>query len=155
MRMLNRAKTKRNTISLKVAARRFLRWNLKGLEIVTPRRGVWIEDYTQDKAGKTKTCVACKIGLVMIGRYGLTRAASRRFGPSYSEDNDLLEATLDYGPQTECPVASCDHSGFSGSWELEGPIGHFPLGVVVEHLFEKHKKSVMWIDSWLGVLADG
>ena len=63
------------TASLKVAARRFLRWNQKGQEVAGPRRGIWIKAQ-YDLDGNLASCAACKIGLVMIGRYGFKRLLS-------------------------------------------------------------------------------
>ena len=52
--------------SLKVAAKNLLRWNLKGQATgAKPKRGTYL---FQKKEGQT--CYACKIGLVMLGRWG-------------------------------------------------------------------------------------
>ena len=59
------------TVSLKVAAGRMLKWNQKGRKLAQPQRGAFIVRNVE-----TGSCVACKIGLVMIGRYGLSRASS-------------------------------------------------------------------------------
>lgn len=126
-------KEKKMTISLKVAARRFLRWNQKGCEFAQPRRGIWIE-----RSEATGKCVACKIGLVMIGRYGISKAVDSENG---REHTSLMRATLNYGPNIDCPISDCWHVKRS-------------FGVVVEHLFEKHKWSVNKIDKWLAELSE-
>ena len=122
------------TVSLRVAAGRMLRWNQKGREVATPRRGLWIEHNLE-----TGACLACKIGLVMIGRYGLNKAT----GGFSSEDSNLRKATVNYGPDIFCPVNGCWHHATRR-----------PLGYVVEGLFEKHKWSVNKIDKWLAELAE-
>lgn len=122
------------SISLKVAAGRLLKWNKKGREIATPRRGDWIE--VNADTGK---CIACKIGLVMIGRYGINKAQDYG-GSDYG--NGRLTATLRYGPVIACPVRGCS----------EHPTRR--LGWVIEGLFEYHKWSVNRIDKWLAELAE-
>ena len=127
-------------VSLKVAAGRMLRWNQKGRKVATPRRGDWVS-----RNSSNNRCTACKIGLVMIGRYGFDKAID------YYTD-DRLTKTLNYGPLMKCPVASCiDSHDFRGQgrWEKE-----HSLGAVIEHLFEHHKWSVNRIDKWLAELAE-
>jgi len=127
------------SVSLKVAAGRFLKWNKKGQEVARPIRGEFIGHNTE-----TGKCVACKIGLVMIGRYGLNKATG---GGGSSEDLDLRRQTQRYGPDIECPVRSChDYEYLRGEWS--------PLGMVTEHLFELHKWSVNRIDKWLEEIAN-
>ena len=62
-----------------------------------------------------------------------------------------MSATLSYGPMIECPIATCRGIGFTD--DMAGEL--HPLGSVVEHLYEQHKRSIVWIDEWLGRVADG
>ena len=122
------------TISLKVAAGRLLEWNKRGREIATPRRGLWVH---RRKTGK---CLACKIGLVMIGRYGVNKV----LGDSHDlDDSTLLDDTLHYGPKVVCPVDNCLYLHDRNY-----------LGFTIERLFESHKWSVNRIDKWLAGLAE-
>jgi len=125
-------------VSLKKAASQLLKWNIEGQKFARARRGDWIQ---VDDNGK---CTACKIGMVMIGRYGLEKAADY--------DHTRLGATLSYGPLVRCPIRGCD----AHPSDFRGP--HYglrqPLGAIIEHLFEHHKRSVMWIDKWLAGLAE-
>ena len=130
------------SVKLEVAAKRFLKWNIEGRKHARAMRGVWIDD---DMDGN---CVACKIGLVMIGRYGLEKA--RGSPPGYGYDRVLLANTLEYGPLVDCPVKVCDHAAFSAQYRDDC---RYALGVVVEHLFEHHEWGVVKIDEWLSVLA--
>ena len=123
------------TISLKVAAGRLLKWNRKGRELARPLRGDWIT--VNADTGK---CTACKIGLVMIGRYGINKAQDYGSG-NYSAGR--LGATLGYGPLIDCPARGCS----------EHPDAH-KLGWIIESLFEYHKWSVNKIDKWLAGLAE-
>ena len=125
------------TISLKVAAGRMLRWNQKGREFAQPQRGAFIVRNVE-----TGSCVACKIGLVMIGRYGMKRATAGAYTPG-EESAKLLGKTLNYGPEIDCPVQRCVYFH-----------GRQPLGFTIERLFEAHKWSVNKIDKWLAELAD-
>ena len=137
------------TVSLKVAARRFLRWNKKGQKVATPKRNVWI---AQQENGK---CVACKIGLVMIGRYGLHKATKATFGKRRAQVTELVNATLNYGPSLTCPIRGCRGLHHSSRKQQGYPPDPYyaSLGNVTEHLFEQHKRSVKQIDEWLANLA--
>ena len=123
------------SVSLKTAAGRLLKWNRKGRELARPLRGDWIAVNVD-----TGKCTACKIGLVMIGRYGLNKARD------YSNDtygNGRLTEILRFGPVIVCPVRGCS--------EHPGPRR---LGWTIEGLFEHHKWSVNRIDKWLAELAE-
>ncbi len=133
-------------LSVKKAASQLLKWNLLGQKLAKATRGNWI--ITNPNTGK---CSACKIGLVMIGRYGMDKATS---GGSFGYSMKLLTKTLKYGPLTMCPIRGCrsNSSDFSTEFRNTGPA--YPLGIIIEHLFEHHKRSVMWIDKWLAELAE-
>ena len=126
-------------VSLKKAASQLLKWNIEGQKFARALRGDWVQVDDNDN------CTACKIGMVMIGRYGLSGAVDYYSG-------DKLTKTLSYGPLTRCPIRGCD----TPPYDFRGP--HFgdkqPLGSIIEHLFEEHMKSVMWIDKWLAKLAE-
>ena len=134
------------SVSLKVAARRFLKWNIEGQKHAIPQRGGWIS-----KVPGRDTCRACKIGLVMIGRYGLTEAQEM------SGWGFRLNSTLRYGPLIECPIThiKMPHGEHGPQWSEGKGEGVYRahLGVVVEHLFESHMWGVVKIDEWLSVLA--
>ena len=125
------------TVSLKAAAARFLKWNLEGQKHATPLRGSWIESNYSGGGDKDK-CTACKIGLVMIGRYGLAKSVDQ----GGSAKQSLVQSTLSYGPRIDCAVKSCNDQ-----YRNE-------FGYVVEHLFEYHKWSVHRIDKWLATVAE-
>ena len=128
-------------ISLKKAASQLLKWNLEGQKHATPRRGDWINrNETNDG------CTACKIGLVMVGRYGLDKAVN------YHNNARRLTETLSYGPKIACPSVGCTSADYRGA-NLWATTGKHALGSVIEHLFEHHKWSVMRIDKWLAEVA--
>ncbi len=129
-------------ISLKKAASQMLKWNIKGQKVATARHGHWIQLNDNNR----KRCTACKIGMVMIGRYGLSQATTA-YG---TEKIGRLQDTLNYGPMTTCPIRGCAMETFIHSTILGKDQ---PLGIIVEHLFEEHRRSVMWIDKWLAGLA--
>ena len=140
------------SVSLKVAARRFLKWNIEGQKHATPKRGGWIE-LEPTPPGRPDKCVACKIGLVMIGRYGLTPAMD------LTGWDGRLDSTLGYGAMIECPAphrtANKPDTLHGHEWRDGKGVGLYvaPLGLVVEHLFEFHLWGVKKIDEWLSVLA--
>ena len=126
-------------VSLKKAASQLLKWNIEGQKFARALRGDWIQVNDNGK------CTACKIGMVMIGRYGLEKAI-------HYDYKDMLGKTLSYGPLTDCPIRGCD----TNPSDFRGPHcgDKQPLGAIIEHLFENHTKSVMWIDKWLAGLAE-
>lgn len=122
-------------VSLRVSARRLLRWNLKGLAMGgMPRRGLYLA-----ASNDPKKCFACKVGLVMLGRYGRARSMWKAGVLEGAAEMELVDEVQDYGPVLDCPIDECftkEH-----------------LGRMTEHLFEGHLKSVTWIDKWLAGLA--
>ena len=132
-------------VSLKKAASQLLKWNIIGQKFARAARGDWI--IIEDN-GK---CTACKIGMVMIGRYGIELAANYYGG----EPGSRLERTLNYGPLILCPVSRCKSTDYNDSGLIAGSFGpKYPLGSIIEHLFEHHKWSVMKIDRWLAELSE-
>ena len=130
------------TVSLKIAAERFLRWNIEGQKHAKPTRGLWVtREITSAK------CFACKIGLVMIGRYGLEKALGR----DGTGDSTLIDRTTAYGPPMNCPVKSCKYPIIDEEWWDNRKAS---FGYIVEHLFEKHKWTVVRLDKWLAGLAE-
>ena len=129
-------------VSLKRAASQLLKWNIEGQKYARALRGDWVE--RNEDTGK---CTACKIGMVMIGRYGLKKALDY-----YQKDR--LTDTLAYGPLVYCPIRGCKSYSHDFRDMMLGPGRKHPLGAVIEHLFEKHKRSVMWIDKWLAKFSE-
>jgi len=135
-------------VSLQKAARQLLKWNLVGLAMGgMPRRGIYLAaSRNPDK------CFACKIGLVMLGRYGRKRAMDEDDYPPIImlsvADYDLRMAVTYYGPKTYCPVDVCKDNAFLDEY------GEQHIGGMTEHLFEVHKWSVMRIDKWLAEYGD-
>ena len=149
-RVILKQKTKRGRSG---AARNMLIWSLNGQRVAKPVRGWWINRQSWIPGMGKKKCTACKIGLVMIGRYGLAGATDS----NGDENRPLLRRTLRYGPKTACPVDGCrsvSAGGQAGSSILESHYeSRAQLGVIVEHLLEEHKWAVVRIDNWLAELA--
>lgn len=148
-------------IGLKRAARDLLRWNLKGQLRGIPTRGTYLahrdtffrssyggiryKDYSQHgklRAGTKKDCYACKIGLVMLGRYG-----DAAFDSTRTQNDRKLSIIKHYGPRVDCPAG-----GRCGYCWPYGPES-LPLGSMIDHLFEYHLWGVVRIDKWLAELA--
>jgi hypothetical protein len=146
-------------VGLKKAARDLLRWNLKGQLRGIPTRGTYLahrdtffkpgsndverrwHPFTPKKG--TKDCYACKIGLVMLGRYG-----DGAFGlTTRTQRDDLVREIQRYGPKIACPLGDA-----CGQLYPYNPYVA-PLGEMIEHLFESHLWGVVRIDKWLAGLA--
>lgn len=127
-------------VSIQKAARQLLKWNLMGLARGgIPRRGTYLV-----AASDPDKCFACKVGLVMLGRYGRERAMDQG-----GANENLMAKVKGYGPRLRCPVNDCQHDGYLDRWTETAHIGG-----MIEHLFECHKWSVMRIDKWLAEKGD-
>ena len=135
-------------LTLVEAAKNLLRWNLKGQSTgAVAKRGVYIRQREEES-----NCYACKIGLVMLGRYGKRAMELNSPGyPGYSEVSSKVREIKKYGPRVECP---CPASVNEGDWCYYDSSQRVPLGEMIEHLFEDHRWSVMRIDKWLARLAE-
>ena len=141
LRKMFRRKPKRLTKG--DAARNLLRWNLKGQATgAIARRGIYIRQHEEDS-----NCYACKIGLVMLGRWGEAASVLNSSGGyrGYSEDGSKVREIKRYGPMVVCPAFE---------WGCLGGGTKLQLGALIEHLFEYHRWSVMRIDKWLAELAE-
>lgn len=140
------------SLSLRKAATNLLHWNLKGQATgAKPRREIYLS-----KALKGDTCYACKIGLVMLGRWGngaFNPYLQREGADSSIANSERVEAIKHYGPYTDCPVKRCVEDS-EYDYEGTGPVQtNMALGRLIEHLFEDHKWSIMQIDKWLAEKA--
>lgn len=130
-------------LKLKEAASNLLRWNLKGQATgARPRRGIYLRRRDETSL---KNCFACKVGLVMLGRWG----EGAFYKHTRYQDNVRKRIQVqNYGPDLYCPT-ECFELG-KGNFANR----KLPLGRLIEHLFETHKWSVMRIDKWLAEQAN-